>query len=441
MCCASDCQPGSSECSSGSLRVCNATVSGCGSWGAAVSCGSAGCADMTRCALGAAGVTVEQWGTASFDGVYSVAAGPASEPIVVGSVGGAIEGQPFVANTDAFVSARGADAGKRWTRLDGSSGFDYATGVVVDGTGSVFESGWTDGKLGGTHVGDTDAFLIKRAADHGVSWITQWGTATGDTPHALARDKDGNLLVCGETYGDLGATNAGDLDAFVSKVSPDGTVLWSTQWGTADGDAALAIAVDDAGNAYVTGVRVLYRGPPQQRDVFLVKLDASGKVKWNTAWGSPVDAVGRSVIVLSSGKLLVAGSTGGAMGGKGTGGIFVSIVSATGMVESTEQFGLTYYDGAFAAVKGPGTDVYIAGTVDGSSVPGAMPSTDDVFVQKRDESGTVAWTKQFGTNDSERVQSVALAADGTVYVAGFTYGSFPGYMHAGDWDAFVAAVK
>jgi hypothetical protein len=53
----------------------------------------------------------------------------------------------------------------------------------------------------------------------------------------------------------------------------------------------------------------------------------------------------------------------------------------------------------------------------------------------------VSWTKVFGTLDDERVESVAVSTDGTVYVGGYTYAAFPGYTNAGQWDAFLATVQ
>ncbi len=423
------------------LETCESQVTGCGVWGSAVSCGSGGCADATHCALGADKVTVEQWGSTSFDGVYAVSTDSANEPLVAAAVSATFDGQPYSGDADAFVGARSASSGAVWTRMNGTPSDDSAVGVAAGSNGEVFESGCTDGKIGSAQLGGTDAFVIARAADHSVKWITQWGTSATDNARGMARDASGNLWVVGETWGALHGTNAGDSDAFVSKLDASGNVRWSVQWGTANADVALRVITDAAGNAYVVGLKVVVPASPQQRDVVLVKLDAGGNIKWNTKWNSPADAVGRDVILLSSGKLLVVGSASGAMGGTGTGASFVSTVSATGSVESTEQFGSNYTGGAFAAAKGTGTDVYIAGTLDGSSVSGALAGTEDGYVQKRDEAGTVSWTKQFGTLDDERVESMALSADGVLYIGGYTYGSFPGYINAGMWDAFVATVK
>lgn len=406
-----------------------------------MSCGAKGCADGSHCDSGVDKVLVEQWGSASFDGVYAVTVGASGEPVVAGAVSYALDGLPYAGAADAFVGARGATASTRWSRTNGTVMDDFAVGVAVSSAGELYEAGTAGGKLGAAQLGETDGFAIGRAADHSVSWTTQWGTTARDSVHGMARDSDGNLWVAGETWGALHGSNVGNQDAFVSKLDSTGIVLWSAQWGTSGADTAQRVATDGAGNGYAVGLRVVSTGSPQKRDVVLVKLDSSGNIKWNTSWNSPADAVGRDVIVLASGKLLVVGFAGGSMGGTGSGATFVSVVSAAGVVESTEQFGSNYVGGGYAVVKGSGTDVYVAGLQDGSGVAGAFAGSQDVFLQKRDQSGTVSWTKVFGTLDDERVESVAVSTDGTVYVGGYTYAAFPGYTNAGQWDAFLATVQ
>jgi len=50
-----------------------------------------------------------------------------------------------------------------WTSQFGSSSYDYASGVAVDGLGNVFIGGTTGGALPGqTSSGSEDAFIAKK---------------------------------------------------------------------------------------------------------------------------------------------------------------------------------------------------------------------------------------------------------------------------------------
>jgi hypothetical protein len=112
--------------------------------------------------------------------------------------------------------------------------------------------------------------------------------------------------------------------------------------------------------------------------------------------------------------------------------------AATGSVEWTRQFGTPGFDVA-RAMSANATGVYTFGTVSGA-LPGQSfaGGPGDVFLRKYDLAGNEIWTRQFGTSGDEFSGSGPVALDdGTVYVVGYTDGAFPGQTSAGDYDLFV----
>ena len=75
-------------------------------------------------------------------------------------------------------SARGQTL--EWTRQLGTSEWDVSYGVSADGLGNVYISGLTDGSLGGTNAGNSDAFISKYDAGGTLQWTRQLGTSTRD---------------------------------------------------------------------------------------------------------------------------------------------------------------------------------------------------------------------------------------------------------------------
>jgi hypothetical protein len=72
----------------------------------------------------------------------------------------------------------------------------------------------------------------------------------------------------------------------------------------------------------------------------------------------------------------------------------------------------------------------------GIGAPGAQP---DAYVEKLDPQGHLQWATFVGTGAEDEAYAVAGDAEGNVYVAGTTFGSFPGYATTpGSSDAFVA---
>ena len=99
------------------------------------------------------------------------------------------------------------------------------------------------------------------------------------------------------------------------------------------------------------------------------------------------------------------------------------------------QFGTTAGDGAMA-VASDASGYVLAGYTEGS-LPGFTNAGGiDAFLRRFDFDGNGLWTRQFGTAANDAAMGVALDSTG-ITVVGYTRGSFPGFCHAGDNDAFV----
>ena len=140
-----------------------------------------------------------------------------------------------------------------WTRQLGTSSDDGSRSVAVDVAGNAFISGWTLGDLGGTNAGGYDAFLAKYDSDGNWLWSRQLGTSSDDESRSVAVDGAGNAFISGFTEGDLGGTNDGNYDAFLAKYDSDGNQQWSSQLGTSNNDSSYSVAVDGAGHAFISG--------------------------------------------------------------------------------------------------------------------------------------------------------------------------------------------
>ncbi|MCA9229641.1 MAG: SBBP repeat-containing protein [Planctomycetales bacterium] len=116
-----------------------------------------------------------------------------------------------------------------WTEQLGSTSDDVSYGVSADGLGNVYISGFTRGDLGGTNAGDHDAFVSKYDAAGTLLWTEQLGSTSVDESLGVSADGLGNVYISGITYGDLGGTNAGDFDAFIAKYS-DSVVPEPSTW-------------------------------------------------------------------------------------------------------------------------------------------------------------------------------------------------------------------
>ena len=339
-----------------------------------------------------------------------------------------------------------------------------------------------------------------RAQD--LVWAKRAGGTDFEYGFAIAADGSGNSYVTGgfggsATFG-AGETNETTLtsgvsaDIFVAKYDASGDLVWAKRAGGTFIEQGGGIAVDGAGNSYVTGsggidifvaksdaisslVRV--KGGVGGGDIFMAKYDASGDLVWaKRACGCSSEfEVGIDIAVDGAGNSHVTGSfRDSATFGPGETNetiltsagaedifagdfdIFVAKYDASGDLVWAKRAGGTSLDGGIAiAVDGAGNS-YVTGFFEDSATfgPGETNETtltgtgpQDIFVAKHDASGDLVWAKRAGGTNDDRSRGIAVDGAGNSYVTGFfkdsaTFG--PGETNettlttAGSDDIFVA---
>jgi hypothetical protein len=182
----------------------------------------------------------------------------------------------FVAKLNTAVSR--AEALVYSTYLGGNVS-DYPYGIAVDSSGNAYITGGTESTAfpvttaayqGTQHAGSCDyftpdcynAFVTKLNASGGnLVYSTYLGGTTNDIAQAIALDSAGDAYITGfaqssdfPTLNALQSTLGGTQDAFVTELNPTGSApVYSTYLGGSGLDQGNGIAVDGSGNAYVAG--------------------------------------------------------------------------------------------------------------------------------------------------------------------------------------------
>jgi hypothetical protein len=175
-------------------------------------------------------------------------------------------GLAHAGGTDVFVAkVRPDGTAFDYSRLFGGSENDNAYGIAVDAAGGAYVTGYTTSTdfprtVGLAHAGGTDVFVAKVRTDGtAFDYSRLFGGSENDNAYGIAVDATGNAYVAGTTASidfprTLGLAHAGSSDVFVTKVRWDGSALeYSGFIGGSDSDWGTGIAVNAAGNAYVTG--------------------------------------------------------------------------------------------------------------------------------------------------------------------------------------------
>ena len=144
-----------------------------------------------------------------------------------------------------------------------------------------------------------------------------------------------------------------------------------------------------------------------------------------------------SVSVGSDGTVAIAGHTDGSLAGTNAGSYdaYVRKFDGSGTVLWTRQFGTAGIDAAFSVSVGSDGSVLVAGDTQGN-LGGTEAGAADAYVRKYDAGGTVLWTQQFGTASNDAAYSASEGSDSGTIVTGITQGSLGG-ASAGAYDAFV----
>jgi Calx-beta domain/Beta-propeller repeat len=291
-----------------------------------------------------------------------------------------------------------------------------------------------------------------------LGYSTFLGGSSTDQGLGIAVDTAGNAYVTGSTISSnfpvsavpLQPTRRGVTDAFVTKLSPTGALVYSTFLGGSGDDSGNAIAVDPAtGNAYVAGTTNSTNfpvvGPFQAtlrggNDAFVAKLDPAGNaLVYSTYLGSNVDDFGNGIAIDTTGNAYVTGETAAAnfpnnaavtcLNAKSSGSdAFVVQVDPGGATVGYCRFiGGTGIDTGQAIAADPDTGtVWVVGTTTSTNLPvvSAAQTTlggrTDGFVGRLNGGGALVYLTYLGGSDDDAALAVAVDSAFNAYVTGVT---------------------
>lgn len=365
----------------------------------------------------------------------------------------------------------------------GGTGDDTPGALAVDAAGNSYIAGYTvsanypasPASAASVPHGGEDVFVTKLdPTGQRVLYSVLLGGSANDEAYAIAIDAAGNAYVTGTTVSSNFPTTLnpyqphikGGWDAFVLKLDPSGNLLYSTYLGGGQkqpcncdpNDYAYGIAVDAAGNAFVTGLTWSADFPntaqthvPDEGDALVTELNPAGNLVFSTLIGSTGWDAANAIAVGASGMVYVAGVTTstnlpvtanafqnrfGGVGPWGFGDAWVAKINPQAATPSATVVALTYLGGASdesaTAIKVDAAEnVYVSGWTLSPAFPvtrgayqtvfGGGTNWGDGFIAKLNSSLTTAiYSTYFGGSGDEVANHLQVDSAGDVFVTGWT---------------------
>jgi len=333
-------------------------------------------------------------------GANGVAATPDGGMVSVGDFTGTFQalGQNHTAgvNNRSFAIKHSANGTIQWAVSTGASGALVKNErVAVDAAGNIFVAGTFNGTVNFgpatlTAKGNTNAdiFVAKLHSSNGtVQWVASGGGTNAETVNGLLAGADGEAYVTGGYFG----ANA----TFGS----------------------LALASQTGGNS--------------NRDAYLGRISSNGTWQWVVAAGGSSTDQGRAVAVRDAGSLWWGGNFQGSaavgpqqLTSQGATDIFVAAVdAASGNTTSPIRFGGTGEDALTALVSDRGEGFYASGSFASDlalgSVSLANSGVGDGFVARWQKNAGWTWGVALQGGDDDLATSLAMDAEGRLYAGGY----------------------
>lgn len=416
---------------------------------------------------------------------YGIGADSEGRVYVAGSFQGEANfwGAPHILNSsggnDIFIAKYFHKGQTIWEKRAGGAGDDRAAGLITDGDGNSYITGYFNGTadFSGTSLvsaGGSDIFIAKYDSSGILKWAKRMGSPADDAGTGITMNKMGTIAISAYIGGNadvLGTTvnTNGVKDIFIAGVNSDGALSFATAIGGTGDDQAFAIATDQQDffmtgsflGAVVFGTSTLTSST--YKDVFTTKINTSGTVQWAKKGGGAQVDIGYGITCDGTGNVIITGlfnttcpfgST--SLSTSGGEDIFIVKYNTSGTQlwakkagGSATAAGVT--DVGFAITADEFDNIYVGGyftntaTFGTTSVTGTNATFTDLFIAKYLPDGTTAWVKADGGTGSDQILDLYLHSNGKLYFTGNYYeamdltGSYN--MLGTNYEIFIADIQ
>ncbi|MGN6569245.1 MAG: T9SS type A sorting domain-containing protein [Flavipsychrobacter sp.] len=353
----------------------------------------------------------------------------------------------------------------QWAKYYGGSREEEVMSIIQDRDGHfVFggSSSSSDGDIIGHHGGSSNIysdFWIMKLDDTGkILWEKSYGGRFAEVCNKIIQTSDGGYIGIGTTssrdgdaFGnhDTTTVHIGTKDVLVIKTDKDGVVEWEKCYGGTGNENGNDIRQTSDGGYVFTGMAGSVDGDVKgihtiaggfaTPDVWVVKLDATGKLMWQRCLGGTNFDEAYSIRQTSNNNYLLCGNTSSADGDvmQSFGNIdgWVLKLDDTGKIIWQKSMGGSNTDEFVSIVQSADGNYVFGGStasndsmVSGNHLDTAGRSNYDMWVVKTDTNGNILWQKLYGGASFDRCYEMQPTKDSGFILNGVST-SWDGDVH------------
>lgn len=337
---------------------------------------------------------------------------------------------------DCWVIKLDALGGIQWQRSLGGSGIEECNSIQETGDGGyIFTSSTSssNGDVSGAH-GLSDAWVVRLDISGDIIWQRALGGTGQDYGASVRQTANGGFIFAGSTVSNDGdiSGNHGNVDYWVVKLDPSGTIEWQKSLGGSASESALSIRQTGDGGYVVGGQSSSNDGDVSGNhgagDYWVVKLDGDGDIQWQRTLGGSGEETAWGLDVTSDGGSVMAGWThsndGDVSGNHGGADFWVVKLDPSGAVQWQKALGGSAEEVCHTVRGTFDNGCVVAGSatsVDGDVTGVHAPPGRDAWVVELDGTGAINWQKALGgVSPNDFAMAIVQAADSGYVVAGST---------------------
>lgn len=304
---------------------------------------------------------------------------------------------------DVLIQKLDANGAPLWGKALGGTSMDISKSSAETMGGDLVLAGCTE-SFG---AGASDVLVSRLTASGTLLWAKAFGGTSDDCGSSITEVTNGDFVLVGDTT----SFGAGNYDVLVSKLSANGTLLWAKIFGGIGSDVSRSVTETTNGDLVLTGYTTSFGAGGI--DILVSRLSPNGTLIWMKAIGGASDDHSLSIREVTNGDLVLTGEMRSLSAGYSD--VFVSRLNANGTLLWAKIFGGANWDVGYSITETTNGDLILTGRTESFGA-----GVSDALVSRLNASGTLLWTKVLGETSEDYGRFITETTNGDLMLTGYT---------------------